>query len=215
MLKRQFEYLIGTTCERMKDYYQILGILETASQEEIRQAYRRLALVWHPDRHAGESQECIGIAEVNFKEIGEAYRILSDPAKKSDYDWWLRRSRETPPPRPTRSYASTSTAARPSAGRPSSFGRQSSQASGNRNGTGTRADSSYSRARNWGASYPGSHSMNAATREWSFSTRAYFFISDVLQVVWEALFAGVTIISCAIKIIIHRMSRRRKQTCTV
>lgn len=199
----------------MKNYYQILGVLETATRDEIQRAYRRLALVWHPDRHAGESQGRIAIAEANFKEIGEAYRILSDPAKKADYDWGLRRSRVTPPPRPTRPYASASTAARPSAGRPSSFGRQSSQASGNRNGTGTRADSSYSRARNWGASYPGSHSMDAATGEWSFGTRAYFFISDVLQIVWEALFAGVTIISCAIKIIIHRMSRRRKQTCTV
>ena len=199
----------------MKDYYQILGILETASQEDIQQAYRRLALVWHPDRHAGESTERIAIATDRFKEIGEAYGILSDPSKKSDYDWWLRRSRVTPPPQPTRPYASSSTAARPSAGRPSSYGRQSSQASGGRNSTGRRADSSYSRTRNWGASYPGNHSMDTATGEMSFSTRGSYFISDVLQVVWEALFAGVTIISCAIKILIHRMCRRRKQTCTV
>lgn len=198
----------------MKDYYQILGILETASQEDIRQAYRRLALTWHPDRHAGESSERIAIATARFKEIGEAYGILSDPAKRNDYDWWHRRSRVTPPMRPTGSSATAATA-RPSAGRSSSYGRQSSQASGNRNGTGRRTDSRYSRARNWGASYPGNHSMDAATGEWSFSTRAYFFISDVLQVVWEALFAGVTIISCAIKILIHRMCRRRKQTCTV
>ena len=45
----------------MKDYYQILGILETASQEDIRQAYLRMALVWHPDRHTGESPERIAI----------------------------------------------------------------------------------------------------------------------------------------------------------
>ena len=199
----------------MKDYYQILGVLETANRDEIQRAYRRLALVWHPDRHAGESQGRIAIAEANFKEIGEAYRILSDPAKKADYDWWLRRSRVTSPPRPTRPYASASTAERPSAGRPSSYGRQSSQASGSRNGTGRRTDSSYSRTRNWGASNPGSHSMDAASWERSFGDRTSDFICDVLQVVWEVLFAGVTIISCAIKILIHRMCRRRKQTCTV
>ena len=56
----------------MKDYYQILGILETASQEDIRQAYLRMALVWHPDRHTGESPERIAIVTACFQEIGEA-----------------------------------------------------------------------------------------------------------------------------------------------
>ena len=80
----------------MKDYYQILSILETASQEDIRQAYLRMALIWHPDRHAGESPDRIAIVTACFQEISEAYGVLSDPVKKNDYDWWLRRSRLPP-----------------------------------------------------------------------------------------------------------------------
>ena len=91
----------------MKDYYQILSILETASQEDIRQAYLRMALIWHPDRHAGESPDRIAIVTACFQEIGEAYGVLSDPVKKNDYDWWLRRSRLTPTMRPTGASAST------------------------------------------------------------------------------------------------------------
>ena len=105
----------------MKDYYQILSILETASQEDIRQAYLRMALIWHPDRHAGESPDRIAIVTACFQEIGEAYGVLSDPVKKNDYDWWLRRSRLTPTMRPTGSSASTPTA-RTSAGWPPLIG---------------------------------------------------------------------------------------------
>ena len=76
----------------MKDYYQILGILETASKEDIRQAYLRMALVWHPDRHTGESPERIAIVTACFQEIGEAYGVLSDPSRKADYDWRRRQT---------------------------------------------------------------------------------------------------------------------------
>lgn len=68
------------------DYYQILGILDTANQEEIRRAYRSLALLWHPDMHIGESPERIAAAEENFKIIAQAYEILSDPQKRIEYD---------------------------------------------------------------------------------------------------------------------------------
>jgi hypothetical protein len=136
----------------MKDYYQILGILETASQEDIRQAYLQLALIWHPDRHAGESPERIAIATACFKEIGEAYGILSDPAKKADYDWRLRGCRVSPQPRSSRPSGPSASAA--AAARPSS------SASGN-----GRSDSSYSRARNWGTAYgPQSGRATEATR---------------------------------------------------
>jgi hypothetical protein len=64
-----------------KEYYQILGIKSTASQEEIRKAYHRLAKLYHPDITGGNS----GYAEL-FKEINEAYHTLSDPEKKSRYD---------------------------------------------------------------------------------------------------------------------------------
>jgi len=62
-------------------YYQILGLHPEATAEEIRKAYRRLALQWHPDRNAGNPA-----AEERFKAISEAYAVLIDPAKRRDYD---------------------------------------------------------------------------------------------------------------------------------
>lgn len=65
------------------DFYDILGVARTASAAEIKSAYRKQALAWHPDRHQGaEKTE----AERKFKEINEAYQILSDPQKKAAYD---------------------------------------------------------------------------------------------------------------------------------
>lgn len=65
------------------DYYDILGVSKTASKDELKKAYRKQALEWHPDRHQGEDKVA---AEKRFKEINEAYQILSDPQKKAAYD---------------------------------------------------------------------------------------------------------------------------------
>ncbi|RLA86192.1 MAG: J domain-containing protein [Deltaproteobacteria bacterium] len=65
----------------MKDYYKILGVSRDASPEEIKRAYRRLALKYHPDRNPGDKE-----AEEKFKEINEAYAVLSDPEKRRQYD---------------------------------------------------------------------------------------------------------------------------------
>jgi len=64
------------------DYYDILGVSKNASSEEIKKAYRKQALEWHPDRHKDEKEA----AEKRFKEINEAYQILSDTQKRSAYD---------------------------------------------------------------------------------------------------------------------------------
>ncbi len=63
-----------------KDYYQVLGVRPTASSEEIKKSYRRLALKYHPDKNQGDL-----LAEAVFKEIAEAYEILSNSKKREDY----------------------------------------------------------------------------------------------------------------------------------
>src|SRR5690348_11273137 len=62
----------------MSDYYTILGVPKSASQDEIKKAYRKLAHQHHPDKQGGD--------EKKFKELNEAYQVLSDPAKRSQYD---------------------------------------------------------------------------------------------------------------------------------
>ncbi len=65
-----------------KDYYEILGLKKSADEKEIKSAYRKLALRWHPDKNQDNKEE----AEQKFKEINEAYQILSDPKKRAQYD---------------------------------------------------------------------------------------------------------------------------------
>jgi molecular chaperone DnaJ len=65
----------------MRDLYEVLGVDRNASQEEIKKAYRKLALKYHPDRNPDDSE-----AEKKFKEAAEAYAVLSDPQKRSQYD---------------------------------------------------------------------------------------------------------------------------------
>jgi molecular chaperone DnaJ len=64
-----------------KDFYAILGVPKTASEAEIKQAYRKLSRELHPDKHKGDKDK-----EAKFKEVNEAYEVLSDPKKKEAYD---------------------------------------------------------------------------------------------------------------------------------
>lgn len=65
----------------MKDYYQILEVTPESGEEQIRKSYRRLAMLYHPDRNPGNPA-----AEEKFKEIAEAYGVLTDPVKRGQYD---------------------------------------------------------------------------------------------------------------------------------
>jgi molecular chaperone DnaJ len=65
-----------------RDYYDILGVKKTATEAELKSAYRKLALKWHPDRNQDKKEE----AEKQFKEINEAYQVLSDQKKRQMYD---------------------------------------------------------------------------------------------------------------------------------
>ena len=64
-----------------KDYYKVLGVDKSASQEEIKKAYRKLAVKYHPDKNKGDKA-----SEDKFKEISEAYHVLGDPEKRKQYD---------------------------------------------------------------------------------------------------------------------------------
>ncbi|XP_034717401.1 dnaJ homolog subfamily B member 6b isoform X3 [Etheostoma cragini] len=66
----------------MLEYYQTLGVQKNATQEDIKKAYRKLALRWHPDKNPDNKEE----AEKRFKELSEAYEVLSDENKRSTYD---------------------------------------------------------------------------------------------------------------------------------
>ena len=67
--------------ENKRDYYEVLGVDKSASADDIKKAYRKLAMKYHPDRNPGDKT-----AEEKFKEIGEAYEVLSDADKKAKYD---------------------------------------------------------------------------------------------------------------------------------
>ena len=64
-----------------RDYYEVLGVSKNASNDELKKAYRKLAMKYHPDKNPDDKA-----AEENFKEAAEAYEVLSNPEKKAKYD---------------------------------------------------------------------------------------------------------------------------------
>ena len=65
----------------MRDYYDILGVDKSASEDELKKNFRKLAMKYHPDKNPGDKE-----AETKFREAGEAYEVLKDPQKRAAYD---------------------------------------------------------------------------------------------------------------------------------
>lgn len=68
--------------ELSEEYYEVLGVRRDASVDEVKKAYRKLALKWHPDKNPGRKE----VSEMNFKRLAEAYEVLSNPEKRRIYD---------------------------------------------------------------------------------------------------------------------------------
>ncbi|XP_010281671.1 PREDICTED: dnaJ homolog subfamily B member 8-like [Phaethon lepturus] len=73
----------------MVDYYKVLGLQKSASQDDVKKSYHKLALKWHPDKNPSNKEE----AEKKFKAVAEAYEVLSDPQKRLLYDRSVKESR--------------------------------------------------------------------------------------------------------------------------
>ena len=71
---------------KRKDLYKVLGVTKHATDHEIKKGYKKSAMQWHPDRHSSGTEEEKAAAELKFKEIGEAFEVLSDPQKKAQFD---------------------------------------------------------------------------------------------------------------------------------
>src|SRR6266513_284893 len=76
-------------------FYDVLGVERTADESELKSAFRKLAMKWHPDRNPGDKS-----SEVRFKEINEAYEILKDPDKRAAYDRLVMPHSSMPVPEP-------------------------------------------------------------------------------------------------------------------
>jgi curved DNA-binding protein CbpA len=116
--------LTGISVMAKRDYYEVLGLPKNATDEDIKKAYRKLAMKFHPDRNQGDGAKA---AEEKFKEAKEAYEMLSDAQKRAAYDQYghagvdpnMRRPRRAPgrrasaaSPRPSATSSATSSAAR-------------------------------------------------------------------------------------------------------
>lgn len=93
------------------DYYNILKVNRNASDDDLKKAYKRLAMIWHPDKNPVNKRE----AEAKFKQISEAYDVLSDPQKRQIYDLYgeeaLKSGQFPPPPQSSSSHMSSSSRA--------------------------------------------------------------------------------------------------------
>src|SRR5438045_9382913 len=75
------ERILGKVLMSKRDYYEVLGVSRTATDQELKSAYRALAQRYHPDKNQNDAS-----AEEKFKELGEAYGVLADPDQRKRYD---------------------------------------------------------------------------------------------------------------------------------
>ena len=72
--------------DQKRDYYEVLGVAKNATEQEIKAAYKKMAIKYHPDRQGDKSEAEKKEAEAKFKEAAEAYDVLHDPQKRQRYD---------------------------------------------------------------------------------------------------------------------------------
>ncbi|MCL7039938.1 hypothetical protein MKW94_028244 [Papaver nudicaule] len=184
------------------NHYQFLGLAKNASKNEIKEAYKILALIYHPDKHSSSSQKVIDVATRRFRQVSEAYAVLGDDRKRADYNNSFRSTS-----------ASSSNSSYGTGGGCGGCGSTSSSSYGSTGGSGSTSSSSYGSTGGSGSTSSSSYGSSGGggggggaygytsgsntyyeppkhTAKGSFKGRKWTFEGDVLPVCFCIVYVG-------------------------